>query len=165
MLKSGFVGEVEYVKTNSSAKRSRIRNIVWCNYSDHGKTNIRKEFLKLAAIYFPHYHQLHKICNKTNIKVSYSCMTNMAAVISKHNKIALQNRADLRLTTPLCNCRNKANCPLEGKCHKNFIIYKATLNSKNIARNYYGCNETEFKTSFNNHKALYIDTKEMPPNC
>ena len=29
MLKSGFAGELEYVKTNGSAKRSRKRNIVW----------------------------------------------------------------------------------------------------------------------------------------
>ena len=72
MLKSGFAGELEYVKTNGSAKRSRKRNIVWFNppYSDHLKTNIGKEFLKLVAIHFPHHHRLHKICNKSNIKVS-----------------------------------------------------------------------------------------------
>ena len=96
MLKSGFAGELEYVKTNGSAKRSRKRNIVWFNppYSDHVKTNIGKEFLKLVALHFPHHHWLHKICNNNNIKVSYCCMPNMAAIISKHNKIALQNRAD-----------------------------------------------------------------------
>ena len=100
MLKSGFAGELIYVKTNGSAKRSRKRNIVWLNppYSDHVKTNIGKEILKLVAIHFPHHHRLYKTCNKTNIKVSYSCMPNMAAVISMHNKFALQNR-----TNSCCN--------------------------------------------------------------
>ena len=122
----GFAGELEYVKINGSAKRSRKRNIVWFNspYSDHVKTNIGKEFLKLVAIHFSQHHRLHKICNKNNIKLSYSCMPNMAAIISKHSKIVLQNRADPRRTTPSCNCKNKANCPLEGKCRESSIIYK-----------------------------------------
>ena len=153
-----FAGELEYVKTNGSAKSSIKKNIVWFNplYSDHVKTNIGKEFLKLVAIHFPHHHRLHKTCNKNNIKVSCSCMPNMAAIMSKHNKIALQNRTDPRRTTPPCNCRNKANCPLEGKCRESSIIYKATRKSNGIARHYYGCSETEFKTRFNNHKQLSL---------
>ena len=83
-------------------------------------------------------------------------MPNMAAIISKHNKIALQNKAVFRRTTPPCNCRNKANCPLEGKCRESSIIYKATLKSNGIARHYYGCSETEFKTRFNNHKQSLV---------
>ena len=81
-------------------------------------------------------------------------MPNMAAIISQHNKIALQDRADPRRTTLTCNCRNKANCPLEGRCRESSIMYKATLksNANGIARHYYGCSETKFKTRFNNHK-------------
>ena len=155
---SGFAGDIEYVKSNGSAKRSSKRNIVWFNppYSDHVKINIGKEFLKLVAIHFPHHHRLRKICNKNNIKVSYSCMPNMAAIISKHNKIALQNRAVFRRTAPSCKCRNKANCPLKGKCRESSIIYKATLKSNGITRHYYGCSETEFKTRFNNHKQRLV---------
>ena len=37
-----------------------------------------------------------------------------------------------------------------------FIVYKATLKSDGIARHYYGCSETEFKTRFNNHKQSLI---------
>ena len=152
----------QHVKTNGSAKRSRKRNIVWFNppYSDHIKTNIGKEFLKLVTIHFPHYHRLHRICNKNNIKVSYSCMPNMAAIISKHNKITLKNRADLHHTTPLFNCRNKTNCPLEGKCRKSSIIYKATLKSNGKTRHYYGWSETGFKTHFNNHKQSLVHQKK-----
>ena len=83
-------------------------------------------------------------------------MPNMAAIISKHNKIALQNRADPRRTTPPCNCRNKANCLSEGKCRECSIIYKATLKSNGISRHFYSCSETEFKTRFNNHKQSLV---------
>ena len=79
-------------------------------------------------------------------------MPNMAAIIFKHNKIALQNRDNPCRTTPPCNFRNKANCLLEGKCRESSIIYKATLKSNGIARHYYGCSEKEFKTRFNSHK-------------
>ena len=66
------------------------------------------------------------------------------------------SRADPRRTTPPCNCRNKANCSLEGKCRESYIIYKATLKSDGIARHYYGCSEAEFKTRFNNHKQSLV---------
>ena len=75
-------------------------------------------------------------------------MPNMA----KHNKIVLQSRPNPNRTTPPCNCRNKANCPLVGKCRESSIIYKATLKFNGIARHYYGCSETKFKIRFNNHK-------------
>ena len=68
----------------------------------------------------------------------------------------LQNRAEPCRTTPPCNCRNKANCPLEGKCRENSIICKATLKFNGIARQYYGCSETEFKTRFNKHKQSLV---------
>ena len=62
--------------------------------------------------------------------------------------------------TPPCNCRNKANYLLEGKCCKSSIIFKATLKSNGIARHYYGCSETEFKTRFNNHKQSLVHRRK-----
>ena len=82
-------------------------------------------------------------------------MPNMAAIISRHNKIVLSNKTTANSTTPPCNYRNKVNCPLEGKCHKSSIVYKACLLSGNTANNYYGCCETEFKISFNNHNQSF----------
>ena len=83
-------------------------------------------------------------------------MPHMAAIISMHNKIALQNRANPRRTTPPCNCRNKENCPLEGKCRESSIIYKATQKFNGTAKHKYGCSETEFKARFNNHKQSLV---------
>ena len=79
----------------------------------------------------------------------------MAAIISRHNKIVLSNKTTANSTTPPCNCRNQVSCPLEGKCRKSSIVYKACLVSGNAANNYYGCCETEFKAHFFNHNQSF----------
>ena len=119
MQRSGHTSKLEYADNlGSKKKKKRKRNIMWFNlpFSEHVKTNIGKEFLRLLAKHFPLHHRLHKICNKFNVKVSYSCMLNMATIISRHNKIVLSNKTTANSTTPRCNCRNKVSCPLEGQC-------------------------------------------------
>ena len=157
MQRSGHTGKLEYADNLGSKKKKRKRDITWFNppFSEHVKTNIGKEFLRLLAKHFPLHHRLHKICNKFNVKVSYSCMPNMAAIISKHNKIVLSNKTTANSTTPPCNCRNKVSCPLEGKCRESSVGYKACLISGNAANNYYGCCETEFKARFYNHNQSF----------
>ena len=157
MHPSGHTGKLEYADNLDTKKKKRKRNITWFNppFSEHVKTNIGKEFLRLLAKHFPLHHRLHKICNKFNVKVSYSCMPNMAAIISRHNKIVLSNKTTANSTTPPCNCRNKVSCPLEGKCRESSIVYKACLISGNAANNYYGCCETEFTACFNNHNQSF----------
>ena len=44
---------------------------------------------------------------------------------------------------------------MKGLYCKSSIIYKATLISDGIAKNYYGCSETEFKTCFYNHNQSF----------
>ena len=51
----------------------------------------------------------------------------------------------------LCECREKENCPLDGKCLQTEIIYKASIHSNNVSRCYFGLNEGQFKTRYNNH--------------
>ena len=68
--------------------------------------------------------------------------------------------ARLNCITQPCNYRNKASCPLKGKSGENFIIYKATLKSGEVAKHYYGCCETEFQTRFyNNNQNLKFRRK------
>ena len=76
-------------------------------------------------------------------------MPNMAAIISRHNKALLTQRP--ASTVPPCNCRAKTSFPMKGQCRESSIIYKATLTTDGIAKNYYGCSETEFKARFYNH--------------
>ena len=110
--------EAKATKTISNRRR---RNIVWFNppYSENVETNIGHEFLNLITKHFPKHHRLHKICNKNNIKISYSCMPNMSAVILHHNKKLLSAlpKTDRPPTADSkCNCRIKTACPLDGKC-------------------------------------------------
>ena len=78
-------------------------------------------------------------------------MPNMAAIISRHNKALLAQRTEPASTVPPCNYRAKTIRPMKGQYRESFIIYKATLTTDDIAKNYYGCSETEFKTRFYNH--------------
>ena len=50
--------------------------------------------------------------------------------------------------------QKQSQLPLDGKCRKSSIVYKACLLC-NIANNYYGCCETEFKARFNNHSQSF----------
>ena len=46
-----------------------------------------------------------------------------------------------------CNCKNKNNCLISGKCCSQCIVYKASINNVN----YTVMTEGEFKTRYNNH--------------
>ena len=63
----------------------------------------------------------------------------------------LNNTAE---TEESCNCRNKNNCPLDGKCLNPNIIYKAQIKSNQLnykQKVYIRTAETDFKHRFNNY--------------
>ena len=84
MQRSEHCSKLQYISPPDSHKRKfRKQNIVWFNppFSKHVKSsNIGKVFIHLLKKHFSPHHCLHKICNKNNVKVSYSCMPNMAAI-------------------------------------------------------------------------------------
>ena len=43
-------------------------------------------FLSLIDKYFVPHHNLHKLFNQSNVKISYSCLPNIKSVINKHNR-------------------------------------------------------------------------------
>ena len=126
---------------------------LWFNppFSESVKNNIGKEFLKLVDKHFPPHHHLRKVCNRNTLKVSYSCMPNMATIISSHNKNILGNKQEPKTTIPPGNCRNSANCSLNGECREKAVIYKASITSEGSSKHYIGCTETEFKIRNYNH--------------
>ena len=81
-------------------------------------------------------------------------MPNIAAIISRHNKALLTQRTEPANAVPPCNCRTKTSCPMKGLCRES-SIYKATLTSDGIAKNYYGYSETEFKARYYNHNQSF----------
>ena len=73
----------------------------------------------------------------------------MSSFISSHNKKLLNSHA--RNIKP-CKCRNKHNCPLNGQCQVQDIIYKCVAStSRNPDKTYLGTAEGDFKMRYNNH--------------
>ena len=140
-----------------SEKKTRRRNITSYNppFSKNVSTNVGKKFLNIVKQSFPNGHPLRKIFNKNTLKVSNSCMPNLDAKISAHNKSLLRKVPP----TPekLCNCRVKSNCPLDEKCLTENVIYQATVESEEGKETYIGLTGNTFKTRFRNHAASFRD--------
>ena len=50
-----------------------------------------------------------------------------------------------------CNCRSKSNCPLNGECLTQCLVYKATSTTSSNSFIYYGTSEGELKSRYNKH--------------
>ena len=159
LSESGYSETITYVEAKPKKKRSRKRNIIWYNppYSSNVKNNIGKEFFKLLDKHFPKHHKYHKLFNRNNVKLSYSCMPNMEATIRSHNSKLLKAPAEQAERT--CNCPKNKACPLAGNCLQQCLIYKATVTSANKVTSYIGACEPEFKTRLNNHTKSFKKRK------
>ena len=168
--KSGYWQTLKYHPANenvSNNKRTRKRNLIWFNppFSANVKTKVGNYFLNLIRKPFPPHHKFSKLFNRNTIKVSYSCMPNIKAEIHKHNKNALEKALEKHPDTQLCNCTNKNQCPLNGQCLTESIVYQANITA-NIPgykeKVYLGVSETTFKVLYGNHKKFF--TKERHKN-
>ena len=144
-------------------KRNRNRNVIWFNppYSKTVETNIGKKFLALVDKHFPQGSKFHKIFNRSTLKVSYGCMSNIGAVINSHNKKVLGENEQLQLQRGGCNCQRgeyRGNCPLNGECQTKNVLYEATINSTLAnygEKKYKGITYNEFKTRLANHEKAF----------
>ena len=109
LSKDGHSSDMKY-QPPEKRKRTRKRNIIWFNppFSQHVKTNIGKDFLKILDKNFPKQHKFHKLFNRNTVKISYCCMENMATIIQRHNSKVLKPTSEN--DTKSCNCRNA--CPM-----------------------------------------------------
>ena len=144
----------------AAQKNKRQRKITWFNppYSVHVKSNIGKSFLVLIEQHFPANHDLHRICNKNTLKLSYSCMDNMGKLIKAHNNKILKPK-DNEIEAK-CNCRNKDKCPLPGKCTTKSVIYEADVSTTNSTRTYVGLTSNTFKTRYMAHKSTFTNREK-----
>ena len=162
LKKSGYKKALCFRTEVQCTSRNRKRKIIWFNppYSSHVKTNIGKAFLDLVSSHFPKHHRYHKLFNKNNVKLSYCTMPNIEAIITKHNRKLLSTLEPAQ-NTRNCNCRQRANCPLQGNCLVKSIIYKATVKTEGQEMFYLGCCEGEFKSRFNNHSQSFKKQAHM----
>ena len=115
------------------------------------KIFLQKSFLNLLDLHFLRNHIYSSIFNRNKIKVSCSCMENIKSLINNHNVKVLNNTAEIQES---CNCRNKNNCPLDGKCLTQNILYEAQITSNQLnykQKIYIGAARTDFKHRFCNY--------------
>ena len=153
---SGYDFELKYeADVSNSKKKNRSRNITWFNppYSANVSTSVGAKFLKIIDSCFPPTHILHKIINRNTVKVSYRCMPNMKAILSRHNAQVLK-QTDNPEPEPGCNCRGgPATCPLDGQCQTKELVYQATVTRTDTGQveTYTGLTGGTFKIRFNKH--------------
>ena len=152
---SGYKENLSYQSESSKAdtRKNRNRKIIWFNppYSCNVKSNIARQFLQLVDRHFPQNNKLHKIFNRNNVKVSYSCMPNFESQIKSHNAQVL--KGDRVNNEKRCNCRNKDTCPLEGNCLIDSVVYRGNVTTPDIIdeNNYIGLTENHFKGRERHH--------------
>ena len=56
------------------------------HFFQNSPTSVNISFFQIQTI-FPNNHKYHKISNKTNLKVSYSCMANIKSIISTYREV------------------------------------------------------------------------------
>ena len=88
-------------------------------------------------------------------------MQNIKSVTNNHNMKILNHNAEIEES---CNCRNRNNCPLDGKCLAPNIIYESHITSNQLnykQKIYIGTAETDLKHRFNDHtKSLNLEHYE-----
>ena len=131
----------------------RRRNVLWFNppFNVYSATKVGKEFRMLIDKHFSKDDLLSKLFNKNKLKLSYSCMGNIKSKIASHNRRILSGfKEDVG-----CNCRQKAECPLEGKCTWKNVIYQAEVFTGNQVQSqgklYVGLASGLWKLRFANH--------------
>ena len=114
LAKSGFKHNITFLKqqntsTLANSTKNSKRKFVWFNppFSLNVSTNIGKKFRSLLGKHFSKTHQLFKLFNRNNVKVSYSSLPNFNSVINDHKKNILNKQEK----PSLCNCRDKTSCP------------------------------------------------------
>ena len=99
LAETGFKHKITFKKQQNTSTvtitpKNRKRKIIWFNppFSLNISTNIGKKLFSLLGKHFPITHQLHKLFNRNNVKVSYSSQPNLKSVINGHNKNILNKQ-------------------------------------------------------------------------
>ena len=162
--KSGYKFKLDFEEVSISNEdggkqaKKRKRNIIWFNppYSRAVMTNVGKTFLQLMDKHFPPGNPLHQIFNRNKVKMSYRCTPNLARKISSHNAKILKSNQNTEGPKKECNCRKSDECPVEGKCLQNGVVYQATISRRDgKVDTYIGLSEPPFKDRFRNHKSSF----------
>ena len=114
--------------------------------------------------HFPKANKLHKIFNKNNVKISYSCMNYISWIVSGHNK----NLLNPNVNQYGCNCWIREDYLLQNQWLTPNIIYRDDVHceANKDHKFYFGVAQTPFKERFRNHNRdfnheQYIKSTEL----
>ena len=101
---------------------------------------------------FPPGHILQPLINRNNVKLSYSCLPNMGTVIKNKNNQLLKGEQ----TQPNpCSC-TPGECPVEGRCKMEGVIYQASIKTQNQETySYIGLTENQFIQRYQQHLSSF----------
>ena len=157
--RAGYQHKLVFEEVQVNQKRKRHKKIIWFNppYSKNLKTNVGKKFLALLDKHFPRGSLLYPVLNRYKVKLSYRCLPNMASIISKHNNKILREQ----VPDSKCNClpKDKAACPLPGKCATESVVYRATVSTPSSEETYVGLTGGTFKKRYNKHMSDFRHPK------
>ena len=112
-------------------RRRRNRKVIRFNPPFCKLTNIYigKYFLHLLDKHFNRDNPLRKIFNRNTLKISYSCTKNMHNILNNRNRRLLDEliKNSGRPDVVSCNCRSKAECPLDRRCNLRNVVYQACI--------------------------------------
>ena len=149
-------------------RKNRKRKIIWFNppICWPASINVGKYFLKLVDKHFKHDNKLHKILHRKTLKISYSCTKNIFQIINSHNKDIIKDFQDLinnknnynnnNCIKKECNCKSRDNCPMNGLCNLNNVIYQAIIYPKeNITdrKTYVGLSPTSISNTKQHYRS------------
>ena len=152
--RAGYNFKLKYCKSernNKNAnKKVRQRKVIYFNppFSISVETDVGKKILNLVSKCFPKGSHLNKILNRNTLKVTYSCLPNMAARTASNNLSKLRENKE-EVIDP-CTCRK--TCPVGGICKTKNTIYECKLSADNQIFKYIGKSSTTFIERFRNHK-------------
>ena len=117
--------------------------------------------MRLIDKHFKQYNILHKIFNRKTLKISYSCTKNISQIINSHNNELINkfhnrvNNNNINGKKIECNCKSRSDCPMNGLCNLDYVVYQAIINPKediSDKKYYIGVSSTNFKIRYGNHK-------------
>ena len=147
--------------------KNRNRKVVWFNppFCKLTNINIGRHFLHLLDKHFNRGNPLSRIFNRNTVKISHSCTKNMYNILSNHNR-RLLNELTTRDRNPngeSCNCRNKEECPLGGRCTTRNVVYQACISPMEQQRDgeriYIGISAGNWKQRWYSHRHSFSNPK------
>ena len=125
-------------------------------------TNIDEKLFSLLDKHFSRKHQLHKLFNHNNVKVSYSSLPNFKSVIDGHNKNILMSKKNLLDVA----VRTKTSYPLKGSWQHKNLLYFCKVSTPDLKENhphYIGFIEHTCKDRLYKHNSSFkYESKRTP---